>query len=92
MTHRFFRADEATYETVRSTLDAAWGLPNALGTQTCIAPASVATRDTQGRVLVAVPVAFTTFTVADEMLPQLLAGGAIDEITETEYRSVVDQV
>lgn len=90
MTHRFFRADEATYETVRATLDAAWGLPNALGTQTCISPAAVAPHDTQGRVLVAVPVAFTTFTVADEMLPNLLAVGAVEEISEPQYRLVVD--
>lgn len=91
MTHRFFRAEESTYEQVRATLDAAWGLPNSLGTQTCIAPASVAPKDSQGRVLVAVPVAFTTFTVADEVLPQLLSTGAINEITEAEYRFVVDQ-
>jgi len=90
MTHRFFSADEATYETVRATLDAAWGLPNALGTHTCIAPATSAPRDERGRVLVAVPIAFTTFTVADEMLPNLLAVGAVEEISEPEYRLVVD--
>ena len=90
MTHRYFRTDEATYESVRTTLDAAWGLPNALGTVTCIAPSATAPRDEQNRLLVAVRESFTTFTVASEMLPQLLATGLVEEINESAYRQVCD--
>lgn len=91
MTHRFFRADETTYESVRNTLDTAWGLPNSLGTETCITPANVAPRDAQGLVVIAVPAEFCSFPVADEMLPLLLSGGGIQEITEAEYRSATEQ-
>lgn len=91
---RYFRclAGDEAYEQIRLTLDAAWGLPNAATkTVTCIDPAGVAPRDTQGRILLAVKSEFCTYTVASEMLPQLLASGVIDQITEQEYRSVVDQ-
>lgn len=92
MSQRFFRSDEATYEGIRQTLDQAWGLPNERGTTTCVQPAATAPRDGQGRVLLAVDSAFTEFTVAAEMLPQLLASGAVTEIAEAQYRAALPQV
>jgi len=86
---RYFRTDDATYEHARSSLDNAWGLPNYLGTTTCIKPALIAPRDISGSVLLAVPDAFCAFTAAAEMLPQLLSSGAVEEITEEAYRSAL---
>lgn len=92
MTQRYFRSGEATYEGIRQTLDNAWGLPNDRGTVTCVQPSSTAPRDSEGRVVLAVHSSFTEFTVAAEMLPQLLASGAVTEITEDEYRAALPQM
>ena len=90
--HRFFAAPEETYEMVRTGLNAAWGLPNDKGTHTCMRPASDnAPRDSQGRVIVAVQSDWCDWVPATEMLPQLLASGAIEEITEAEYLAALPQ-
>ena len=86
---RFFCSTDAVYEQVRATLDAAWGLPNDLGTVTCIEPAATAPRDAQGRVLLGVDDSFCTYSVAAELLPQLLASGAVEEIDAATYRAAV---
>jgi hypothetical protein len=92
MSQRFFRAAVATYEAIRANLDAAWGLPNDNGTVTCIAAAASAPKDSQGRVLLAVNDEFATWEPAATLLPQLLASGAVDEISEAEYRAALPQV
>lgn len=85
-------AGDAAYEQVRLTLDAAWGHPNAATkTTTCIDPAAVALRDGQGRILLAVRDEFCAYPVANKMLPQLLASGAVEELTEAEYRAALPQ-
>lgn len=86
---RYFRSNETVYEQARATLDAAWGLPDGRGTATCIEPAATAPRDAQGRVLLAVADEFCTFTTAVDLLPQLLASGAVEEIDEPTYRAAV---
>lgn len=87
---RFFKSDsESVYEQARLSLDAAWGLPNGYGTATCIDPASVAPRDANGMILLAVDDAFCEYAEAAEMLPQLLASSAVEEITEAEYRAAM---
>lgn len=86
--NRFFRtADGQAYEQIRLTLDAAWGHPTADGkTITCISPLASATKDFQGRVLLSVRAEFCDFSVAADLLPQVLASGAVEEITEAEYQ------
>jgi len=86
---RMFRSSAAVYEQVRASLDAAWGLPNGLGTATCIEPADTAPRDGQGRVVLAVHDSFCEFPAVAELLPQLLASGAVEEITAAEYQAAV---
>jgi hypothetical protein len=87
---RYFRATEDTYEQIRITLDDAWGLPDqATATATCLPPAQQATKDTQGRCVVAVPEAFCSFTVAVDLLPDLLASGAVAEIDAATYQAAV---
>ena len=92
MSQRFFRGDVATYEAIRADLDTAWGLPNDKGTATCVAPAATAPKDSQGRVMLAVNDEFTTWEAAATLLPQLLASGAVEEISEAVYRAALPQV
>ena len=91
---RYFRtADDALYESVRLGLDAAWGHPSLDGrTVTCIDSSAVAPRDPQGRIVLAVNDEFCTYSVAVDLLPQLLAGGAVEEIDEATYRTAFDNV
>lgn len=88
---RYFRtADADLYESIRLQLDAAWGHPTADGsTVTCIDPVAVAPRDLSGRVLLAVRDEFVTYEPAASILPQLLASGAVEEITEAEFAAAV---
>jgi hypothetical protein len=87
--NRYFRCnDDQVYEATRLGLDAAWGH---VPPTTCIDPAAVAPRDVQGRVVLAVNDEFCTFPVAAELLPQLLASGAVEEITEAEYQAAIQQ-
>ena len=88
---RYFRSTDAVYEQVRLTLDAAWGHPRG-GTVTCIEPAATAPRDQQGQVLLAVEEAFAEYPTAADMLPQLLASGAVEEIDAATYMAAVQPV
>jgi hypothetical protein len=79
----FFRiSDDAVYEQVRLGLDAAWGH---VPPETCVDPAVVAPRDSQGRILLAVRPEFVAFDAVAAMLPDLLAGGLVQEIDEATY-------
>jgi hypothetical protein len=78
-------ADDAVYEQVRIGLDSVWGH---VPPETCVDPAAVAPRDSQGRILLAVRPEFVAFDAVAAMLPQLLATGAVEEITAAEYQPV----
>jgi hypothetical protein len=90
---KYYRtADEELYELIRLQLDAAWGHPTPSGyTVTCFDPAAVAPRDAAGRVLLAVKDEFATWEPAATLLPQLLASGAVEEISEAEWRAALPQ-
>jgi hypothetical protein len=88
MSQRFFRSTDAVYEQVRLTLDQAWGHPKP-GAQTCVEPAATAPHDSQGRVVLAVDQSFCEFPMASEMLPQLLASGAVEEIDRETYMAAL---
>ena len=86
MTQRYFRtSDAALYEQVRLSLDAAWGH---VPPTTCIDPANVAPRDSEGRILLAVRPEFAAFDAVAAMLPGLLASGAVEEIGSELYQPV----
>jgi len=92
---RFFRclAGDEAYEQIRTTLDAAWGHPNAeTNTLTCIDPAAVAPRDTQGRIMLATSEAFCEYEAAAQMLPLLISGGTIEEIDAATYLQELPQI
>ena len=84
---RYFRtASDEVYEQARLTLDAAWGHAEPI---TCIEPATTAPRDSQGRIVLAVDDEFCAYSVAVDLLPQLLASGVVEEIAQADYRAAV---
>ena len=88
MNERYFRClgGDESYESVRLSLDAAW---NHVAPMTCIAPAAIAPRDSQGRIILAVWSSFCQYDAAAAALPGLLAGGVVEEIDEATYRAAV---
>lgn len=91
---RFFRTGDANlYESIRLQLDAAWGHPTADGqTITCFMPAAAAPRDNQARVLLAVNNEFCEYEAVATVLPNLLAGGAVIEMSQGDYLAALPQV
>ena len=88
---RCFRSTDEVYESVRAALDAAWGYANAeTKTATSLTPAADALHDEQGRVYLVIASLYCEYVAAAAMLPQLLASGAVEEISEAEYRAVAD--
>lgn len=90
---RYFRSTPAIYEQARSTLDAAWGYPNAeTKTETAIPPVGDLPTDGQGRVYLAISAAYCDYILPSEMLPQLLASGAVEEVDAATYQAALPQV
>lgn len=85
MKQRYFRSEASTYEAIRLGLDAQWGHGPDTGTVTCFEPALTAPRDSEGRLLLAVRSEFCEYEAVKEVLPGLLASGAVEELTESEY-------
>jgi hypothetical protein len=87
MTHRFFTADPATYESLRSQVDAAWGYPTAL-TQTSVPPAASQFQTPEGRCLIALRLDWLSWEPVSSLVPQAISAGLVTEITEQEYWSL----
>lgn len=87
---RYFRASLAVYASICEQLDAAYGYPNeATKTYRALPLASELPSDPQGRVYLAVSDDQCQYILPSEMLPELLASGAVDEVTETTYRALL---
>lgn len=84
MTHRFFKATPEVYESLRAEIDAAWGYPTA-HTETSIPPAAEQQKAADGDCIMGVKVEWTGWEPVATLLPQMLAVGAVEEITEAEY-------
>lgn len=83
---RYFRATPDIYEIVCQQLDAAYAYPNnATKTERALPLAEDLPQDSYGRVYLAVDGAYCEYTLPSEMLPQLLASGAVEEIAEATY-------
>lgn len=92
MTQRYFRAaSDDVYESVRVGLNTKWMLPNELGTVTCFSPAATGLRDSNGLLVLAVESAWCEHPDVDAVLPDLLAGGVIQEIDRSEYFAALPQ-
>lgn len=85
----FFRSATAeAYEAVRASLDATYGYPNdATKTLTAIPPASEQPKDVAGRVYLIASDAECMYPAVAELMPQLLASGIVEMVTESEWLS-----
>jgi hypothetical protein len=90
MTHRFFKASPDVYESLRAQIDAAWGYPTAY-TQTSIPTADEQARDASGMCIMGVKAEWITWEPVATVLPQMLAAGQIEEITESQYWTAMPQ-
>lgn len=84
-----FRSTPAVYESVRSTLDAAYGYPNAeTKTETAIPPVEELPRDDIGRVYLAVSDEQCAYVLPAQLIVELAESGAVEEVSEGQYLSV----
>lgn len=90
---RYFRSLPAVYVGICQQLDAAYGYPNAetKTERTLPLPADLPA-DVQGRVYLAVGAAYCDYILPGEMLPQLLASGAVEEVDAATYAAVLPQM
>jgi hypothetical protein len=87
---RYFRSAASVYVAVCETLDAAYGYPNdSTKTLRALPLISELPTDLNGKVYLAITEEECSFVLPSEMLPQLLASGAVEEITEQVYRSAL---
>jgi hypothetical protein len=87
---RYFRASSTVYESLNAQLDAAYGYPNAATkTARTLPPATELPQDSGGRVYLAITAVYCDYVLPSEMLPPLLASGAVEEITAELYREAL---
>lgn len=90
---RYFRSTAAVYASICAQLDAAYGYPNAeTKTERALPLASDLPTDGQGRVYLAISQEYCDYILPSEMLPGLLASGAVEEIDAATYTAVLPQV
>lgn len=88
---RYFRSTPAVYAQVCATLDAAYGYPNEeTKTLRTLPLAEELPTDAEGRVYLAVSSEFCNYDLPAEILPQLLASGAVEEIDEATYMAAIN--
>lgn len=88
MTHRFFRASPEVYAAILSQINAAWGLPRN-GQESAFATVDAAPR-LDSLVYLGVQATDCDMQPVAAMLPQLLASGAVEEVSEAEYRAAAN--
>lgn len=87
---RYFRASAAVYAAICRQLDEAYGYPNAeTKTDRALPLSSELPSDSQGRVYLSVTADYCEFVLPSQMLPQLLASGAVEEIDAATYQAAV---
>jgi hypothetical protein len=90
---RYFRATPAVYASICDQLDAAYGYPNAATkTKRTLPLVAELPTDAEGRVYLAVDAAYCDFILPGQMLPDLIASGAVEEIAAQEYSAVLPQL
>lgn len=87
---RYFRSSPAVYADICAQLDAAYGYPNPeTKTERTLPLASELPFDDAGRVYLAISSEYCEYVLPSQLLPQLLASGAVEEISEAEYRAAL---
>jgi len=91
MTHRFFRAAPAVYESIRAQIDAAWGYPTP-HTLTSIPTAADQNKDAGGNCIMAVRLEWLGWEPVATLVPQAVESGLIEEMSEAEYWAAIPQI
>lgn len=87
---RYFRASPAVYADICEQLNAAYGYPNAeTKTERALPLAADLPADAQGRVYLAISAEYCEFILPGQMLPELLASGAVEELMASQYAAVL---
>jgi hypothetical protein len=90
---RYFRSRPAVYASICSQLDAAYGYPNAeTKTERTLPLAAELPADGQGRIYLMISAEYCDFILPGQMLPELLASGAVEEVTQAEYEALLPAV
>lgn len=84
VTHRFFKASPAVYESLRAQIDAAWGYPEPL-TETSIPPTGEQWKHADGDCMMGVRVEWLEWEPVASMIPQAIQAGLVTEISSEEY-------
>lgn len=83
---RYFRAAPAVYASVCEQLDAAYGYPNAATKTARTLPlVDDLVTDAAGLVYLAIESSYCEFVLPSQMLPELIAAGAVEELTADQY-------
>lgn len=91
--NKCFRSTPAVYADICVQLDAAYGYPNAeTKTLRTLPLVSDLPSDNAGRLYLAISGEYCEYVLPSQLLPQLLASGAVEEITEAEYRSALPKL
>lgn len=87
---RYFRSTPAVYALICQQLDAAYGYPNPdTLTLRTLPLASDLPTDSQGQLYLAISAEYCDYNLPSEMLPQLIASGAVEELSAAEYEAVL---
>lgn len=90
---RYFRSTPAVYEQINAQLDAAYGYPNAeTKTERTLPPVSHLPADGHGRVYLAIQNDYCDYILPGQMLPDLLASGAVTEVDAATYAALLPPV
>jgi hypothetical protein len=90
---RYFRSTPVVYASICAQLDAAYGYPNAeTKTERTLPLASDLLADAEGRVYLEISADYCDFVLPSQMLPEMIASGAVEEIDEATYRAVLPAV
>lgn len=87
---RYFRSTPAVYADICAKLDAAYGYPNAeTKTLRTLPLVDDLPSDGQGRVYLAISAEYCDYNLPSELLPQLIAAGLAEELTDGQYAAVL---
>ena len=90
---RYFRSTPAVYASICQQLDDAYGYPNAeTKTLRTLPLTSDLPSDGHGRVYLAVSNEYCEYVLPSQLLPQLLASGAVEEVAEEQYKALMPQI
>ncbi len=85
---RHFRSTPAVYADICAQLDAAYGYPNPeTKTERTLPLSSSLPTDESGHVYLAISAEYCEYVLPSQLLPELLASGAVEEIDAETYQA-----